>query len=65
MLRAIVGYVQDEAGDWVALLSCGHRQHVRHKPPFFLRPWTQSEEGRASMLGQSLDCVLCDRPPAP
>lgn len=61
MLRAMTGYLQDDAGDWVAKLICGHRQHVRHKPPFFSRPWTQSPEGRASMLGQALDCVRCDR----
>lgn len=61
MLRAITGYRQDDAADWVALLCCGHRQHVRHKPPFFSRPWTQSEAGRSAMLGQCLDCVLCDR----
>ena len=61
MQRPITGFLRDEAGDWVARLSCGHGQHVRHKPPFFSRPWTQSEEGRASMLGQPLDCVRCDR----
>ncbi|MFO0578841.1 MAG: DUF3565 domain-containing protein [Polyangia bacterium] len=61
MQRPIIGFQKDEAGDWVARLSCGHGQHVRHKPPFFSRPWTQSEEGRASMQGQPLDCVRCDR----
>lgn len=61
MRRAITGYLQDDDADWIALLCCGHRQHVRHKPPFFLRPWTQSEEGRRSMLGHALDCVLCER----
>ncbi len=33
------GFEQDEVGDWVMLLSCGHRQHVRHQPPFINRPW--------------------------
>lgn len=28
--RRIVGFHQDEGGDWVAELSCMHRQHVRH-----------------------------------
>lgn len=31
--RRIVGFDRDEEGDWVALLECGHRQHVRHRPP--------------------------------
>ena len=27
-------FEQDEVGDWVAWLECGHRQHVRHQPPW-------------------------------
>ena len=26
---------------------CGHRQHVRHNPPFVTRPWTVTAAGRA------------------
>ncbi len=37
--RAITGYHLDDEGDWVAELSCGHNQHVRHRPPFRLRAW--------------------------
>ncbi len=61
MERPITGFVQDEANDWVAQLSCGHRQHVRHKPPFTLRPWVVSAEGRESKLGACLECAACDR----
>jgi tellurite methyltransferase len=61
MQRPIEGYQQDEHGDWVALLRCGHGQHVRHKPPFWSRPWVTTEEGRAARLGAELACVLCDR----
>ncbi len=61
MQRPITGYHQDEKGDWVAELSCGHGQHIRHNPPFTLRPWGQTPEGRASKLGMELDCVRCDR----
>ncbi|XXY46796.1 DUF3565 domain-containing protein [Sorangium sp. So ce269] len=61
MLRPITGYHQDDASDWVAELSCGHGQHVRHQPPFLTRPWVLTPEGRASMLGTELDCVRCDR----
>jgi tellurite methyltransferase len=59
--RAIEGFHQDEHGDWVAELVCGHGQHVRHKPPFWQRPWVLAEDGRASRLGLPLDCVRCDR----
>jgi tellurite resistance-related uncharacterized protein len=58
--RPITGFRTDEHGDWVALLSCGHPQHVRHRPPFEERPWVTTEDGRRGMLGQTLDCVRCD-----
>lgn len=60
MLRAIVGFHQDEEGHWVADLACGHGQHVRHKPPFWVRTWVLTTEGRAEKLGTELACVLCD-----
>ncbi len=61
MKRKITGFHQDEHNDWVADLDCWHRQHVRHKPPFFNRPWVTSAAGRANMLGTELNCVRCDR----
>lgn len=61
MDRAMTGFDRDAEGDWFARLACGHTQHVRHRPPFTLRPWVETEEGRASKLGQALDCLLCDR----
>lgn len=56
---AITGYHQDEHADWVAELDCGHTQHVRHKPPFQLREWVTTEEGRGQYLGTRLDCIEC------
>lgn len=61
MNRAITGYHLDAENDWVAELDCGHGQHVRHKPPFFNRPWVMSEAGRDAKLGFRLNCVRCDR----
>ncbi|MBL0937642.1 MAG: DUF3565 domain-containing protein [Gemmatimonadaceae bacterium] len=51
----------DKESQWVAELSCGHTQHVRHEPPWQTRPWTQTDEGRRSFLGTLLECPLCDR----
>ena len=65
MNRTIEGFTEDEHGDWVALLSCLHRQHVRHRPPFVVRPWVATEQGRAEQLGTTLDCPLCDRAELP
>lgn len=61
MQRVIAGFRPDDEGDWVAELSCGHDQHVRHRPPFQLRPWVVGAEGRAARIGAALDCPLCDR----
>ncbi len=55
----IVGFHQDEEMDWVAELSCGHQQHVRHRPPFTERPWVLTQERRASMLGHDVVCAEC------
>ncbi|HEY8507320.1 MAG TPA: DUF3565 domain-containing protein [Steroidobacteraceae bacterium] len=63
MDRRIIGYHQDELGDWVAELECGHQQHVRHNPPWVNRPWVVTAEGRAAQLGKTLPCRQCDEPP--
>lgn len=57
--RCIVGFFQDEVGDWVAKLECGHTQHVRHNPPWINRPWVITPEGRAEKLGAMLACKEC------
>jgi Protein of unknown function (DUF3565) len=62
--RAIVGFDVDEVGDWVALLDCGHRQHVRHRPPWQERPWVLTPEGREGRIGTALECPYCDEEPA-
>ncbi len=59
MLQKIIGYHMDAENHWVADLICGHKQHVRHDPPFFDRPWVLTEEGRQSRLGTELNCKLC------
>ncbi len=61
MKQGIIGFHQDAEGDWVADLACGHTQHVRHDPPWQVRDWVISEDGRRSRLGVLLDCVLCDQ----
>jgi hypothetical protein len=58
-LRRIVGFSQDAESHWVARLSCGHSQHVRHEPPLQSRPWVLSLEGRQAHVGTSLSCMEC------
>lgn len=57
--RKIVGFRQDDAGDWIADLECGHSQHVRHNPPWMNRVWVTTAEGRASRIGTELQCAKC------
>jgi hypothetical protein len=59
MQRLITGFVQDEEGHWVAELECGHRQHMRHRPPFERREWVTTEAGRASRIGIAVNCLKC------
>lgn len=61
MKQPITGFHKDELDDWVARLACRHTQHVRHNPPWQLRPWVVSAEGRDAYLGYKLDCKKCDR----
>ncbi len=60
MKQAVASFYQDEVGDWVAVLACGHTRHVRHNPPWMERPWVTTEEGRASFVGTEIDCKVCD-----
>jgi tellurite methyltransferase len=59
--RRIVGFEPDDLGDWVALLECHHRQHVRHRPPFWSAPWVVDDVERSRRIGVTLQCPLCDR----
>ena len=60
MKQRIIGFHQDEHGDWVADLECGHGQHVRHDPPWSERPWVVTPHGREQQLGATLLCKTCD-----
>lgn len=57
--RRISGFHEDEVGDWVADLECGHTRHVRHDPPWQKRPWVTSDEGRRAHIGRRLGCRRC------
>ncbi len=59
MQRKIIGFCQDANSDWIAELECGHAQHVRHNPPWTVRPWVNTLEGRAAHIGHELVCNLC------
>ncbi|MFI8479941.1 DUF3565 domain-containing protein [Pseudomonas sp. NPDC078700] len=55
----LLDFRQDEDGHWVAVLSCGHTQHLRHEPPWQNRAWVESPELRRAQLGQPFMCGWC------
>ena len=59
----VLGFHQDDKGDWIAELACGHRRHIRHCPPWTNHPWVTSAAGREAMIGQELECGLCPDTP--
>jgi hypothetical protein len=60
MQRQITGFSQDEQSHWIAHLDCGHGQHVRHDPPWTVREWVTTEQGRAARIGSWMECKRCD-----
>ena len=57
--RRIVGFHMDDEQQWVADLECGHTVHMRHEPPWQLRPWVLTSDGRAAMIGVVIACTKC------
>ncbi|MHA6231270.1 DUF3565 domain-containing protein [Pseudomonas fluorescens group sp. PF-69] len=58
-IATITGFHQDEDGHWVAELSCGHTQHLRHQPPWQSRAWVTDPARRHEKIGQPFDCGWC------
>ncbi|MGO4000387.1 MULTISPECIES: DUF3565 domain-containing protein [Pseudomonas] len=58
-LSMITGFHQDEEGHWVAELSCGHTQHLRHQPPWQSRAWVEDPLQRQEKIGQPFACGWC------
>lgn len=59
--RRIVGFVADPAGDWIVRLDCGHRRHIRHRPPLTDYPWIGDAAERAARVGAAIECERCGR----
>ena len=54
-MEKITGFHLDEDNHWVANLSCGHPQHVRHNRPWQQREWVLSDNGRNDFIGFKLE----------
>lgn len=58
----VLSFRQDEDGHWIAVLSCGHTQHLRHQPPWQNRAWVQDPAQREQRIGQPFACGWCTSP---
>lgn len=47
------------ADAWIASLDCGHRRHIRHRPPLSSFPWINDAESRDAHIGQMIECDRC------
>lgn len=63
--RRITGFERDGVGDWVAVLDCHHRQHVRDRPPLWPAAWVLDDVAREQRVGSAWACPLCDRTEVP
>lgn len=59
MEREILGFEQDDQGDWRARLDCGHKRHLRHDPPRESRPELLQEQSRQAAVGGLIFCGRC------
>jgi tellurite methyltransferase len=51
----------DSAASIIAALDCGHRRHIRHRPPLESHPWILDPTERAARVGQRIECGRCER----
>ncbi len=53
--------VHDESPEaCVVELDCGHRRHVRDRPPLERHAWVRDPVARAERVGQQIECGLCE-----
>jgi len=59
--REIKRFNQDDNGEWIVELACGHTRHVRHDPPWHNYPWILTSAGRDEMIEVKINCGICDQ----
>ncbi|MFK7701207.1 DUF3565 domain-containing protein [Pseudomonas caspiana] len=47
----------------MAILSCGHTQHLRHQPPWQSRAWVLDPQQRLQKIGEGFHCGWCAQAP--
>ncbi len=57
--RLIAGFRRDGAQVVVLALDCGHRRHVRHRPPLSEHRWVLDDDAVRARLGEPIECLRC------
>lgn len=50
-----------DGDEWIVRLDCGHRRHIRHRPPLASYPWLDDPDARAARIGERIECDRCGR----
>jgi ferredoxin len=58
--RRIVGIHEESPGTCVVELDCGHRRHVRDRPPLERHAWVHDARARDARIGTPIECGWCD-----
>jgi tellurite resistance-related uncharacterized protein len=58
--RRIVAIDPESDDSCVVQLDCGHRRHVRDRPPLEVHPWVRDPTARAARVGTSIECGWCE-----
>ena len=59
--RRILNLESESADSVIAVLDCGHRRHIRHRPPLEMHPWILDPAARAARIGQRIECGRCEQ----
>ena len=54
-MEKIIDFHLNEDNHWLADLSCGQTQHVKHNPPWQQREWVLSDKGRNDFIGFEIE----------
>lgn len=57
--RTIVELSREAEAEVILGLDCGHRRHVRHRPPLSEHPWVLDDSSSEARVGGSIECLRC------
>jgi len=57
--RRILRIHDESPSSCVVELECGHRRHVRDRPPLERHPWVRDPVARQAKIGAAIECGLC------